>query len=99
MVVQCLSPLQGMGVAEASVFSLFNAKRFNSRFDSTGSCLRLDRLSRSWSRFGERSSYRGHPSDRHVYNHSNVEPEWIEPEYNVSELLLPPLELAPLKTF
>ncbi|XGW15658.1 hypothetical protein V3C99_001251 [Haemonchus contortus] len=56
--------------------------RFVEMFDSSGSCLRIDGTNKSWQRFGERSTYRGLPTDRHVYNHSNVEPEWIEPEYN-----------------
>ncbi|VDO88831.1 unnamed protein product [Haemonchus placei] len=56
--------------------------RFVEIFDSSGSCLRIEGTNKSWQRFGERSTYRGLPTDRHVYNHSNVEPEWIEPEYN-----------------
>ncbi|KJH46276.1 hypothetical protein DICVIV_07664 [Dictyocaulus viviparus] len=51
-------------------------------FDSNGSFLRLEGSSCTSHKFGERSSYRGCPSDRHVYNHNNFEPEWIEPEYN-----------------
>ncbi|PIO76699.1 hypothetical protein TELCIR_01215 [Teladorsagia circumcincta] len=56
--------------------------RYVEIFDSSGSCLRIEGSNKSWQQFGERSTYRGYPSDRHVYNHSNVEPEWIEPEYN-----------------
>ncbi|KAK5986588.1 hypothetical protein GCK32_017835 [Trichostrongylus colubriformis] len=56
--------------------------RYVEIFDADGSCLRIEGTNKSWQRFGERSTYRGHPSDRHVYNHSNSEPEWIEPEYN-----------------
>ncbi|KAE9417092.1 hypothetical protein Angca_006438, partial [Angiostrongylus cantonensis] len=52
-------------------------------FDSTGCFVRIEGTNRTSHNFGERSSYRGHPSDRHVYNHSNSEPEWIEPEYHV----------------
>lgn len=51
-------------------------------FDSTGCFVRIEGTNRTSHNFGERSSYRGHPSDRHVYNHSNSEPEWIEPEYH-----------------
>uniref|UniRef100_A0A1I7XTR2 Uncharacterized protein n=1 Tax=Heterorhabditis bacteriophora TaxID=37862 RepID=A0A1I7XTR2_HETBA len=29
------------------------------------------------------SSFRGHPSDRHVINHTYVEPEWLEPQYKL----------------
>ncbi|VDO72326.1 unnamed protein product [Heligmosomoides polygyrus] len=77
-----ISRFDGVSKQRSETMLHADRSRYVEIFDSTGSCLRLDRLSRSWSRFGERSSYRGHPSDRHVYNHSNVEPEWIEPEYN-----------------
>ncbi|CAJ0599520.1 unnamed protein product [Cylicocyclus nassatus] len=59
-----------------------NGLRFVEIFDCTGYCILMEGDSRSLLRFGERSSYRGNPPDRHVYNHSNVEPEWIEPDFS-----------------
>ncbi|WKX99360.1 hypothetical protein Q1695_014329 [Nippostrongylus brasiliensis] len=56
--------------------------RYVEIFDGSGFYVHLEGTSKDRQRFGERSSYRGYPSDRHVYNHSNTEPEWIEPEYN-----------------
>ncbi|KAK6742181.1 hypothetical protein RB195_009821 [Necator americanus] len=59
-----------------------NGSRYVEIFNCTGYCIRFDGVQHITERFEERSSYRGHPPDRHVYNHSNVEPEWIEPEFS-----------------
>ncbi|RCN51452.1 hypothetical protein ANCCAN_02403 [Ancylostoma caninum] len=59
-----------------------DGSRYVEVFDCTGYCTRLAGGTRISERFGERSSYRGHPPERYVYNHNNVEPEWIEPEFS-----------------
>ncbi|EYB83480.1 hypothetical protein Y032_0334g2828 [Ancylostoma ceylanicum] len=60
-----------------------DGSRYVEIFDCTGHCVRLAGGTRTSERFGERSSYRGHPSERYVYSHNNVEPEWVEPEFSV----------------
>ncbi|KHJ84507.1 hypothetical protein OESDEN_15777 [Oesophagostomum dentatum] len=58
-----------------------NGSRYVEIFDCAGYCLRMWDGGHSSERFNERSSPRGHPEDRYVYNHSNVEPEWVEPDF------------------
>ncbi|KIH65017.1 hypothetical protein ANCDUO_04666, partial [Ancylostoma duodenale] len=63
-----------------------DGSRYVEIFDCAGYCTRLAGGTSASERFGERSSYRGHPPERYVYNHNNVEPEWIEPEFSVRNL-------------